>query len=146
MAESAQNNPQPSIGMAKPLLQIRADVRCNAPAKPETRSAPPHHQIRTWRVVSDAESWPVKLRAKAMNHTTPPSAAHTKKVRTFRVVADVEECVIRVKRPNVEVWHRLLEARPRNWVEGCNRKGHFDSGRVAGCPPPSCSAWVRSVR
>ena len=42
---------------------------------------------------------------------------------------------------NVKMWHRLPGAPLRNRVKGCNQKGHFDSGRVAGCPPPSCSAW-----
>jgi hypothetical protein len=41
--------------------------------------------------------------------------------------------------PNVELWHRLPEAPLRNRVKGCSQEGHFDSGRVAGCPPPSCS-------
>ena len=45
-----------------------------------------------------------------------------------------------VKWPNVEVWHRLPRAPLRNRVEGCSQEGHFDSGRVAGCPPPCCSA------
>jgi hypothetical protein len=40
---------------------------------------------------------------------------------------------------NVEVWHRLAGAPLRNRVKGCSQEGHFDSGRVAGCPPPSCS-------
>ena len=40
--------------------------------------------------------------------------------------------------PSVEVWHRLLEASLRNWVNGCSHEGHFDSERVAGCPAASC--------
>ena len=36
---------------------------------------------------------------------------------------------------NVEVWHRLPAAPLRNRVEGCSQEGHFDSGRLAGCPP-----------
>ena len=44
---------------------------------------------------------------------------------------------------NVKVWHRLPGAPLRNRVKGCSQEGHFDLVRVAGCPPPSCSA--RSV-
>jgi len=46
---------------------------------------------------------------------------------------------------NVEVWHRLPGAPLSNRVKGCNHEGHFDLGRVAGCPPPSCvcPAWAR---
>ena len=43
---------------------------------------------------------------------------------------------------NVEVWHRLPGAPLRNGVKGCSQEGHFDSERVAGCPPPSCSTFV----
>jgi hypothetical protein len=42
---------------------------------------------------------------------------------------------------NVEVWHRLPGAPLRNGVKCCNHEGHFDSGRVAGCPPPPCSPF-----
>ena len=44
--------------------------------------------------------------------------------------------------PNVEVWHRLPGAPLRNGVKGCSQEGHFDSERVAGCPPTSCSTFV----
>ncbi len=44
--------------------------------------------------------------------------------------------------PNVEVWHRLPGAPLRNRFQGCSKEGHFDSGRVAGCPPPSCCPWL----
>ena len=47
---------------------------------------------------------------------------------------------------NVEVWHRLPGAPLRNRVEGCSQEGHFDSGRVSGCPPPSCSICFFGVR
>ena len=47
---------------------------------------------------------------------------------------------------NVEVWHRLPEAPRRNKDQGCSHVVHFDSGRVAGCPPPSCCASCCPVR
>ena len=47
--------------------------------------------------------------------------------------------------PNVEVWHRLPGAPLRNRVKGYNYDDHLDSERVAGCPPPSCSALVGFV-
>ena len=40
--------------------------------------------------------------------------------------------------PSVEMWHRLLEAPLRNWVNGFSHEGHFDSERVAGCSAASC--------
>jgi hypothetical protein len=40
---------------------------------------------------------------------------------------------------NVKVWHRLPGAPLRNRVKGWSQEGHFNSGRVAGCPPPACS-------
>ena len=43
---------------------------------------------------------------------------------------------------NVKVRHRLPGAPLRNRVKSCCYEDHFDSGRVAGCPPPSCSALV----
>ena len=39
---------------------------------------------------------------------------------------------------NVEVWHRLQGAPLRNRVKVCSKEGHFDSARVAGCPPQYC--------
>lgn len=40
--------------------------------------------------------------------------------------------------PNVEVWHRLPEARLRQQVKGCGYVDHSNSERVGGCPAPSC--------
>jgi hypothetical protein len=41
---------------------------------------------------------------------------------------------------NVKAWHPLPGAPLRNRVNGYSQDGHFDSERVAGCPPPSCCA------
>ena len=45
-----------------------------------------------------------------------------------------------LQRTTSEVWRRLLGAPPCNRVKGWSKDGHFDSGRVAGCPPPPCCA------
>ena len=39
--------------------------------------------------------------------------------------------------PNVKVWQSATGSDPPLQVEVCSQKGHFDSGRVAGCPVPA---------
>jgi hypothetical protein len=48
-------------------------------------------------------------------------------------------------RIKVEVWHWLLGASLQNRVKRCDEENHFDSFRLAGCPPTVYWEMVASV-
>ena len=135
--KSVEPNSQRSIPArlpnASPTMRCVVNrVQSPVPAKKDTRG---YSSPSSW-IVDAIGSWHRSNRVTSQAFSCMDASRITLRHRS-RMNCDSESFIFE---QNDEWWHRLPGAPLRNRVKGCGQEGHFDSGRVAGCSPPSCSA------